>query len=47
MLLAYFTVRSLIHEAALEGDADPHDLSFINAVRVIRRKLPVAGAIPP
>jgi len=47
MLLAYFTVRSLIHDAALEGDADPHDLSFIHAVRVIRRKLPIAGTLSP
>lgn len=47
MLLAYFIVRSLIHEAALEGDADPHDLSFVHAVRVIRRKLPMSGAVPP
>lgn len=47
LLLAYFIVRSLIHEAALDVDAAPNDLSFIHAVRVVRRKLPVAGTISP
>lgn len=46
-LLAYFTVRRLIHDAALSADKDPDDLSFLHAVRVIRRKLPLVAAIPP
>lgn len=47
LLLAHFAVRGLMHEAALEAGLDPDRLSFVHAVRVIRRKLPVSGAIPP
>jgi hypothetical protein len=46
-LLAHFAVRGLMHEAALKADEDPDRLSFLHAVRVIRRKLPTFGAIPP
>ncbi len=46
-LLAHFAIRSLMHEAALTVDADPDRVSYVHAVRVIRRKLPLAGAIPP
>jgi hypothetical protein len=47
LLLAHFAVRGLMHEAALEADEDPDRLSYVHAVRVIRRKLPRAVAIPP
>ena len=47
LLLAHFALRGLMHEAALKVDADPDELSFLHAVRVIRRKLPQAVAIPP
>ena len=47
LMMAHFAIRSLIHEAALKADEDPDRLSFLHAVRVIRRKLPVAVAIPP
>jgi len=47
LLMAHFAVRGLMHEAALKGDEDPDRLSFLHAVRVVRRKLPVFGAIPP
>jgi len=46
-LLAHFAIRGLMHEAALTVDADPDRLSYVHAVRVIRRKLPLAVAIPP
>lgn len=46
-LLAHFAVRGLMHEAALAADEDPDRLSFIHAVRVIRRKLPQLAASPP
>jgi hypothetical protein len=39
LLMAHFAIRSLIHEAALKVDDDPDRLSFIHAVRVIRRKI--------
>ena len=47
LLLAHFAVRGLMHEAALEAGEDPDRLSFVHAVRVIRRKLPLYGALPP
>jgi hypothetical protein len=47
LLMAHFAVRGLMHEAALSGDKDPDRLSFLHAVRVVRRKLAVFGAIPP
>jgi hypothetical protein len=47
LMMAHFAVRSLIHDAALRADEDPDRLSFLHAVRVIRRKLPVFGALPP
>jgi Insertion element 4 transposase N-terminal/Transposase DDE domain len=46
-MMAHFAVRGLMHEAALKADEDPDRLSFLHAVRVIRRKLPIFGAIPP
>jgi len=36
-----------MHEAALRADADPDRLSFLHAVRVVRRKLPLFAAFPP
>ena len=47
LLLAHFAVRGLMHEAALTANVDPDRLSFIHAVRVVRRKLPSFNAIPP
>ena len=47
LLLAHFAIRGLLHEAALEAGEDPDRLSYVHAVRVIRRKLPLAAAIPP
>jgi hypothetical protein len=47
LLLAHFAVRGLMHEAALKADTDPDQLSFLHAVRVVRRKLPAFQAIPP
>ena len=47
LLLTHFAVRGLMHEAALRADEDPDRLSFLHAVRVVRRKLPVFAALPP
>ena len=47
LLLAHFAVRGLMHEAALRADEDPDRLSFLHAVRVVRRKLPLFTALPP
>ncbi len=47
LLMAHFAVRALMHEAALKADEDPDRLSYLHAVRVVRRKLPAFHAIPP
>jgi hypothetical protein len=47
LLMAHFAIRGLMHEAALKADEDPDRLSFLHAVRVIRRKMAAYGAIPP
>jgi hypothetical protein len=47
LMMAHFAVRGLIHEAALKSGDDPDRLSFLHAVRVIRRKMAAFGAIPP
>jgi len=47
LLLAHFAIRGLMHEAALRVGEDPDRLSFLHAVRVLRRKLPLYGVVPP
>jgi hypothetical protein len=46
-MMAHFAVRGLMHEASLKGDVDPDRLSFVHAVRVIRRKIATFVALPP
>lgn len=47
LLLAHFAIRGLMHEAALQEGEDPDRLSFLHAVRVVRRRLPTYHAISP
>jgi len=47
LLMAHFAVRGLMHEAALHADEDPDRLSFLHAVRVVRRKLAPFASFPP
>lgn len=47
LMMAHFAIRGIMHEAALKADKDPDRLSFLHAVRVIRRKLPVFLALSP
>jgi Insertion element 4 transposase N-terminal/Transposase DDE domain len=47
LMMAHFAIRGLMHEAALKADTDPDHLSFLQAVRVVRRKLSTFNAIPP
>lgn len=47
LLLAHFAVRAIMHEAALHADLDPDELSFVHAVRVVKRKIITAGSFPP
>ena len=45
--MAHFAIRGLMHEAALQAEVDPDRLSFIHAVRVVRRTLPHFAALSP
>ena len=47
LLLAHFAVRQLMEQAAWREQLDPDRLSFTHALRVIKRKMPQAAAIPP
>ena len=47
LIMAHFAIRGIMHEAALKADKDPDRLSFLHAVRVIRRKLPFFLALSP
>lgn len=47
LMMAHFAVRGLMHEAALKATEDPDRLSFLHAVRVIRRKAASFATIPP
>lgn len=47
LLTAHFAIRALMHEAAQKAEIDPDELSFVHAVRVIRRHAITAAAFPP
>ena len=47
LMLAHFAIRGLMHEAALRADEDPDRLSFLHAVRVVRRKIVRFASFPP
>jgi hypothetical protein len=47
LMLAHYAVRNLMHEAAVKADEDPDRISFVHSVRVVRRKMTIAAAIPP
>lgn len=47
LLLAHFAIRQLMVQAAWPRGLDPDHLSFSHAVRVIKRKMPQAAAVPP
>ena len=47
LLLAHAAIRKLMTEAADRTQQSAVDLSFIHAVRVLQRRLPSVGAIPP
>jgi Insertion element 4 transposase N-terminal/Transposase DDE domain len=40
-LLLHFAVRTFMHEAAISANRDPDELSFVHAVRVLKRHLPL------
>ena len=45
LLIAHFAIRGIMHEPALKADKGPYRLSFLHAVRVMPRKLPVFLAL--
>ncbi len=47
LMMAHFAIRGLMHEAALKANEDPDTLSFLHAVRVVRRKIARFASIPP
>ena len=47
LLLAHFAIRQLMAQAAWDRGLDPDRLSFTHALRVIKRKMPQAAALPP
>jgi len=47
MMMAHYAIRGLMHEAALKEEVDPDRLSFLHAVRVIRRKMARIASVPP
>jgi hypothetical protein len=47
LLLAHAAIRRLMTQAAAATEQAAEDLSFIHAVRVLKRRLPTSVAIPP
>ena len=47
LLLAHAAIRKLMTEAADRTRQSAVDLSFVHAVRVLQRRMPSVGAIPP
>jgi hypothetical protein len=47
LMLAHFAIRGLMHEAAQTVTENPDRLSFLHAVRVVRRKIASFAATPP
>jgi hypothetical protein len=47
LLMAHFAIRGIMHEAALRANEDPDRLSFIHAVRVVKRKMARFASLPP
>ena len=47
LLLAHFALRRLIHDASRHAGCDPHTLSFVHTVRIVRRHLPFHAAFSP
>jgi IS4 transposase len=39
LLLAHFAVRGLMYEAAQSANIDTDDLSFVHALRIVKRKI--------
>lgn len=47
LMMAHYAIRGLMHEAALKAGTDPDQLSFLHAVRVVRRRLAHFVSVSP
>ncbi|MDR2113027.1 MAG: IS4 family transposase [Candidatus Accumulibacter sp.] len=47
LLLAHAAIRKLMSQAAQATQQAAEDLSFVHAVRIIKRRLPASAALPP
>lgn len=47
LLLTHAAIRRLMTQAAATTQQAAEDLSFVHAVRVLKRRLPACAAIPP
>ncbi len=47
LLLVHYALRRLMHEASQRAGCDPDGLSFVHAVRIVRRHLPFHAAFSP
>src|ERR1039457_756649 len=46
-LLVHYAIRSLMHQAALDGGIDPDRVSFTRTLRLARRQVPAQAALSP
>ena len=46
LVLAHYSIRQVIHEAAVTGSIDPDRLSFTNSLRLVQCHLPEAPQRP-
>jgi hypothetical protein len=47
LLLAHAAIRRLMSQAAITTNQAAEDLSFVHAIRVLKRRLPASAALPP
>ncbi len=47
LLIAHFVIRAVMHRAALAHNLDPHQLSFVNSLRLIGDALPEFQLVDP
>jgi hypothetical protein len=47
VLLAHYAVRVLMHEAAVQADLDPDQLSFVHALEIVRDAVPEFQMVVP
>jgi hypothetical protein len=47
LMIGHWSLRDLIHQAALRQNLDPDRVSFVHAVRIVRRTLPKRQVLSP